>query len=123
MTLAGFKGIFWLEYIHRLWGRLIGFAFLIPFIWFVARGRLEAAATRRACSTLFVLGALQGALGWFMVKSGLEARPEVSHYRLAAHLVAALAIYAGAALVGAGLPAPKARRANASPAPARSASG
>ncbi len=94
MTLAGFQNIFWLEYIHRLWGRLIGFAFLIPFIWFVVRGQL----TRRDAPRLFVLfilGGLQGVLGWFMVKSGLEARPEVSHYRLAAHLVAALILYAG----------------------------
>lgn len=94
MTLAGFKGIFWLEYIHRLWGRLIGFAFLIPFLWFLVRGRLGRRDAPRLLG-LFALGALQGALGWFMVKSGLEARPEVSHYRLAAHLVAALAIYAG----------------------------
>ncbi len=93
MTLAGFKGIFWLEYIHRLWGRLIGFAFLIPFVWFVARGQLTRRDAPRLLM-LFVLGGLQGALGWFMVKSGLEARPEVSHYRLAAHLVAALVIYA-----------------------------
>lgn len=93
MTLAGFKSIFWLEYIHRLWGRLIGFAFLIPFIWFVAKGQLKRRDAPRLF-TLFILGGLQGALGWFMVKSGLEARPEVSHYRLAAHLVAALVIYA-----------------------------
>ena len=93
MTLAGFKGIFWLEYIHRLWGRLIGAAFLVPFLWFVARGQLTRKDAPRLFM-LFILGGLQGALGWFMVQSGLEARPEVSHYRLAAHLVAALVIYA-----------------------------
>jgi len=93
IALAGFKSIFWLEYIHRLWGRLIGVVFLVPFIWFVARGRLGRRDAPRLFA-LFVLGGLQGALGWAMVASGLEARPEVSHYRLAAHLVAALLIYA-----------------------------
>jgi cytochrome c oxidase assembly protein subunit 15 len=92
MTLAGFKGIFWLEFIHRLWGRLIGVAFLVPFLIFVWQGRLGRADVPRLV-VLFVVGALQGALGWFMVSSGLSSRPEVSHYRLAAHLLAALAIY------------------------------
>jgi cytochrome c oxidase assembly protein subunit 15 len=93
MTLQGFKGIFWLEYVHRLWGRGLGFAFLIPFLLFVARGFV----TRReipALALLFALGAAQGVLGWAMVASGLKDRPEVSHYRLAAHLAAALLLYA-----------------------------
>ena len=94
MDLAGFKGIFWLEYVHRLWDRVIGFAFLIPFLWFVARGRLGRRDAPRLFG-LFILGALQGALGWAMVASGLVDRPSVSHFLLAAHLVAALAIYAG----------------------------
>jgi cytochrome c oxidase assembly protein subunit 15 len=93
MTLAAFKSIFWLEYIHRLWGRLIGLAFLLPFLWFLAIGWVSRAEMPRLV-LLFVLGGAQGALGWFMVASGLAERPEVSHYRLAAHLLAALAIYA-----------------------------
>jgi cytochrome c oxidase assembly protein subunit 15 len=93
MTLEAFKSIFWLEYIHRLWGRLIGLAFLGPFAVFLGGGWLSRDDVPRLLS-LFLLGALQGALGWFMVASGLADRPEVSHYRLAAHLLAALAIYA-----------------------------
>jgi len=91
MTLDGFRGIFWLEYIHRLWGRLIGAAFLLPFVVFVARGWITRRQIPRL-ALLFALGGLQGLLGWAMVKSGLAARPEVSHLRLAAHLLAALLI-------------------------------
>lgn len=93
MSLADFKGIFWLEYIHRLWGRLIGVVFLLPFLWFLARGMIEKRLAPRLAA-IFVLGGLQGAVGWFMVQSGLVDRPEVSHYRLAAHLVLALLILA-----------------------------
>ena len=92
MTLAGFKAIFWLEYLHRLWGRLIGLAFLIPFLWFWLRGRIDRGLWPRLV-TLFVLGGLQGLLGWVMVKSGLVDRPSVSQYRLAAHLALAVVIY------------------------------
>ena len=92
MTLAGFKAIFWLEYLHRLWGRLIGLAFLLPFLWFWLRGRIEKALLPRLAG-LFVLGGLQGLLGWVMVKSGLVDRPSVSQYRLAAHLALAVVIY------------------------------
>ncbi|MDR3440200.1 COX15/CtaA family protein [Telmatospirillum sp.] len=92
MTLTGFKEIFWLEYIHRLWGRLIGLAFLLPLVQFVAQGRVGRVLLPRLI-LLFLLGGAQGALGWFMVASGLADRPEVSHYRLAAHLLAALLIY------------------------------
>ena len=91
MTLGGFKSIFWLEYGHRLWGRLIGVAFLVPFAFFVVRGWVD----RRLAAKLipvFVLGAFQGLLGWYMVQSGLVDRPDVSQYRLAAHLALALAI-------------------------------
>jgi cytochrome c oxidase assembly protein subunit 15 len=94
LTLAGFKGIFWLEYIHRLWGRLIGIAFLLPFLWFWIRGRIPKGYWP-ALIALFALGALQGGLGWAMVASGLVDRPSVSHYRLAAHLGLAIVIYAG----------------------------
>jgi len=93
MTLEAFQSIFWLEYVHRLWGRLIGLVFLGPFAVFLGGGRLSRDDVPRLLS-LFLLGAAQGVLGWFMVASGLADRPEVSHYRLAAHLLAALAIYA-----------------------------
>jgi cytochrome c oxidase assembly protein subunit 15 len=92
MTLAGFQAIFWLEYFHRLWGRVIGVAFLVPFAWFLLRGRIDRALAPRL-AIVFVLGGLQGALGWYMVQSGLVDRPDVSQYRLAAHLALALALY------------------------------
>ncbi len=92
--LAGFKQIFWLEFVHRLWGRLLGVAFLVPLIWFWATGRLER-RLRPRLALIFVLGGLQGAVGWFMVKSGfLPDSVAVSAYRLVAHLVLALALYA-----------------------------
>ncbi len=92
MTLADFKAIYWLEYVHRLWGRLIGVAFLLPFLWFLWRRHLPRRLIPRL-GLLFVLGGAQGALGWYMVASGLVERPEVSHYRLAAHLALAALIY------------------------------
>jgi cytochrome c oxidase assembly protein subunit 15 len=92
MTVDGFKGIFWLEFIHRLWGRAIGFVFLVPFLFFLATGRVDRALAPKLAA-MFVLGGLQGALGWFMVKSGLVDRPDVSQYRLAAHLFAAFVIF------------------------------
>ncbi|MEQ8166334.1 MAG: COX15/CtaA family protein [Alphaproteobacteria bacterium] len=92
MTLAAFKGIFWWEYIHRLWGRLIGVVFLLPFIYFLASGTLRGPAAWRT-SLAFVLGGAQAGLGWFMVKSGLADDPRVSPYRLAAHLGLAVIIY------------------------------
>jgi cytochrome c oxidase assembly protein subunit 15 len=93
MTLAGFKSIYWLEYVHRLWGRLIGAVFLVPFLYFAASGRIER-RLRPRLAAVFLLGALQGGLGWYMVKSGLVDRPDVSQYRLAAHLMTAFLIYA-----------------------------
>lgn len=94
MTLPEFKGIFWLEYIHRLWGRLIGVVFFVPFVMFAIRGWIDRALASKL-SLLFILGGLQGLVGWLMVKSGLVDRPEVSHFRLAAHFLLALAIYGG----------------------------
>ena len=88
-----FRQIFWLEFIHRLWGRLIGLAFALPLAWFWLRGQLSPALKPRLLA-LLVLGGLQGALGWAMVASGLIDRPAVSHYRLAAHLLLAVALYA-----------------------------
>lgn len=93
MTLTGFQEIFWLEFIHRLWGRLIGVVFAVPFVFFLLRGWIERAMVPRLV-LLFALGGLQGVLGWYMVKSGMVDRPDVSQYRLAAHLVSALIIYA-----------------------------
>lgn len=94
MTVAEFKGIFWLEFLHRLWGRLIGIAYFVPFLFFLTKGWVRG---RRAwvLAAMLVLGGAQGALGWFMVKSGLVDRPDVSQYRLAAHLILAMVIYAG----------------------------
>jgi cytochrome c oxidase assembly protein subunit 15 len=93
MELVEFKAIFWWEYIHRLWGRLIGVAFLLPFLWFLWRGGVKGALAWRLAG-IFALGGLQGAMGWYMVASGLVDRPEVSQYRLVAHLGLALLIYA-----------------------------
>ncbi|KAA5606324.1 heme A synthase [Roseospira marina] len=93
MTLAGFQGIFWLEFVHRLLGRLIGLAFLLPLLWFWIRGAIPRGYHARLVG-LFVLGGLQGVLGWVMVQSGLVDRPDVSPIRLAAHLGLAVVIYA-----------------------------
>ncbi len=92
MTLSEFKGIFWLEFLHRLWGRIIGLAFFLPFMFFLIKGWLKGALAGHTIA-LFVLGGLQGGMGWFMVKSGLVDKPDVSQYRLAAHLCLALLIY------------------------------
>ena len=94
MTVEDFKGIFWLEYLHRLWGRIIGAAFLLPFMWFLYKGAVDRPLGWKL-GGLFVLGGAQGALGWYMVASGLTDRPDVSQYRLAAHLFTALVLYAG----------------------------
>lgn len=94
MTLSEFKTIFWWEWSHRLLGRVIGMAFLLPFLWFLWRGVLGAELRRRLW-LIFGLGALQGAVGWWMVASGLSQRVEVSQYRLATHLVLAFVIFAG----------------------------
>lgn len=93
LDLAGFQSIFWLEYVHRLWGRLLGIAFGLPLLVFAVQRRIGGALLKRLM-VILLLGAAQGGLGWFMVASGLVDRPEVSHFRLAAHLVLALAIFA-----------------------------
>ncbi len=92
MSLDEFKGIFWWEYIHRVWGRMIGLIFAIPLIWFLATGRI-APRLRLPLIGLFLLGGLQGFVGWWMVASGLRDEPSVSPYRLATHLSLALVIY------------------------------
>lgn len=91
MTLGDFQFIFWWEFIHRNLGRLIGLVFFFPFIYFLVR-RMVSGALAKRLAVAFVLGGLQGALGWYMVKSGLVDMPRVSHYRLAAHLSLALFI-------------------------------
>ena len=93
LTPGGFKAIFWLEYLHRLFGRLIGVVFLAGFVYLLLRRRLPRRQIPPLIA-LFVLGGLQGALGWYMVASGLVDRPSVSHYRLAAHLSLATILYA-----------------------------
>jgi cytochrome c oxidase assembly protein subunit 15 len=94
MTLSEFKTIFWWEWSHRLLGRVIGAVYLLPFLWFLWRGVLSTDLKRRLW-LIFGVGALQGAVGWWMVASGLSQRVEVSQYRLATHLVLALLIFAG----------------------------
>ena len=108
MSLAEFKGIFWWEYFHRLLGRAIGVVFLLPLVWFAARRRIPAGYGGKLAA-IFVLGGLQGALGWYMVQSGLVDDPRVSQFRLTAHLGLALAIFA--AMFWAGLSLLDARRA------------
>ena len=93
MSLPEFKGIFYVEWAHRLLGRLIGVVFLVPFLYFLARRRITRALVPKLIAML-VLGGLQGALGWYMVKSGLVDIPRVSPYRLTAHLALAVIIYA-----------------------------
>ena len=93
MSVEDFKGIFWLEYLHRLLGRVLGLVYFLPFAWFLLRFRLPRALVLRLTLLLF-LGGAQGALGWYMVKSGLVEQPTVSQYRLAAHLGLAVLIYA-----------------------------
>lgn len=92
MSLEGFKTIFWFEYAHRVLGRLIGLIFAVPLLYFVARRRISHGLVPRLLFVL-LLGGLQGALGWYMVKSGLVNDPHVSPYRLTAHLGLAILIY------------------------------
>ncbi len=92
MDLAGFKSIFWLEFIHRVWGRSIGIVFFVPFMFFLLKRKLDRKLIPKLI-TMFILGGLQGVLGWFMVKSGLSDRPDVSQYRLTAHLIFAFCLY------------------------------
>jgi heme a synthase len=106
MSLAEFKGIFWWEYFHRLLGRAIGVVFLIPLLWFAARRRIPSGYGGKLAG-IFVLGGLQGALGWYMVQSGLIDDPRVSQFRLTAHLGLALAIFAAMFWAGLSLAYPQ----------------
>jgi cytochrome c oxidase assembly protein subunit 15 len=92
MSLAAFKGIFWWEYFHRLLGRLIGVAYLVPLVWFAAR-RMVPTGYGWKLAGIFALGGLQGAMGWYMVQSGLVDDPRVSQFRLTAHLCLAFVIF------------------------------
>ncbi|MFK5891310.1 MAG: COX15/CtaA family protein [Flavobacteriaceae bacterium] len=92
-SLEDFKSIFWWEFIHRFIGRVIGIVFLIPFLWFYFSKKLSDKKLLKHLIVIFLLGGLQGFIGWFMVKSGLVNRPSVSHFRLALHLVTALFLF------------------------------
>ena len=93
MTLAEFKNIYFWEFLHRLLGRVIGLAFAVPLLWFAVRRAIPPGYGWKLVG-LLALGGLQGAIGWWMVASGLIDRPDVSHIRLAIHLLMALAIFA-----------------------------
>lgn len=108
MDLEEFKFIFWWEWVHRLLGRLIGVVFLVPFLWFWLRGQLSRALWPKLLG-FFVLGGLQGVMGWYMVKSGLVDDPHVSPLRLAAHLGLAFLIFGLMWWTGLGLLNPNAR--------------
>jgi len=115
MELADFKTIFWWEWIHRVWGRLIGAVFAGGFLWFLLRGRLHRGLWPHL-AVLFALGGLQGLIGWIMVASGFGDRTDVSQYRLMLHLGMALAIHAYALWLAIRLVAP-------APAPSPAAGG
>ena len=99
MTLSEFKKIFFWEYLHRMWGRLIGLTFVVPFLYFLCKG-----VVNKKLKILFLcilsLGCFQGFMGWYMVSSGLVDRPDVSQYRLAAHLGVAFIIYTFLVFIG-----------------------
>jgi heme a synthase len=108
MDLEGFKGIFWWEYIHRLLARAVGLVFLIPFLYFLIRKKLDRPLAWKL-GGIFLLGAAQGAMGWLMVKSGLVDDPKVSPFRLTIHLGLALAIFAAQFWLALGLLWPRHR--------------
>ena len=107
-TMAEFKEIFWPEFYHRLLGRVIGIVFIVPFLFFLIRGKLKDKKLRINLVVIFLLGGLQGFIGWYMVKSGLVDRPDVSHYRLALHLITALTLFGYILWTAFGLIYPKA---------------
>jgi len=93
ISLTEFKGIFFWEWLHRFIGRAIGLVFIIPFLYFLITSQLNKSTIKKTI-ILLILGGFQGFLGWYMVKSGLVDKPDVSHYRLAAHLTTAFATFA-----------------------------
>lgn len=102
MSLDGFKSIYYFEYAHRVLGRAIGLAFLLPFLYFLIRRKIKRPLIPKMV-IMFILGGMQGVLGWYMVKSGLVNNPHVSQYRLTAHLMAAITIYSYILWVALGL--------------------
>ena len=109
MSLDEFKFIYFWEYIHRLLGRIIGLAFALPLLWFAVKRAIPKGYGKRLVF-LLVLGGLQGAIGWWMVASGLSVRTDVSHVRLAVHLLMALVIFGAIVWTALDLRAPEARR-------------
>ncbi|GKS68759.1 cytochrome c oxidase assembly protein subunit 15 [Nitrosomonas sp. PY1] len=107
MSIDEFKGIFWWEYFHRLLGRLIGLVFFIPFVCFLIQKRIDRPLGVKLTG-IFILGGLQGFMGWYMVMSGLVNDPHVSQYRLTAHLGLAIVIFAAMFWVALGILSPKA---------------
>ena len=93
ITLTEFKGIFFWEWLHRVIGRVLGLVFIITFLYFLITRQLDKSTIKKTI-ILLILGGFQGFLGWYMVKSGLVDRPDVSHYRLAAHLTTAFVTFA-----------------------------
>ncbi|MEG9328815.1 COX15/CtaA family protein [Salinimicrobium catena] len=110
-TLEDFKGIYFWEWLHRLIGRVIGLVFIIPFLYFVFTKQLTSSTFKKSL-ILLALGAFQGFMGWYMVKSGLVDIPAVSHYRLAAHLMTAFITFAYAFWVAMDLLYPKKKAVN-----------
>jgi len=106
MAIEEFKGIFWWEYFHRLLGRAIGLVFLLPLLWFGVRRRIPRDCGWKLAG-IFALGGLQGAMGWYMVQSGLVDDPRVSQFRLTAHLGLALLIFGAMLWVGMSLVYPQ----------------
>jgi len=115
MTLPEFKRIFWWEYFHRLLGRMIGVAFLAPYLWFLVRGRIPRPYAWPLAG-IFLLGGMQGAVGWLMVQSGLVDDPRVSQFRLTAHLGLAFAIFAAMLWTALSLAFPRAAQRSTAPA-------
>ena len=116
MTLDGFQFIFWWEWAHRLSGRAIGVVFFVPYVWFLLRGYLRGTMAAKVFG-FFILGGLQGAMGWYMVKSGLVDDPRVSQYRLAAHLGLAFILFGLMFWTGLGMLQPRNATAAVAPAP------
>jgi cytochrome c oxidase assembly protein subunit 15 len=110
-SLSDFKFIFFWEYLHRMMGRLLGLVFIIPFAYFLIKKRLSKKIIIQCC-VLLVMGASQGFIGWWMVKSGLVDRPDVSHYRLAVHLTTAFLTCSYTLWVALGLIISKSRKGN-----------
>tara|TARA_B110000503_G_C7168791_1_gene423266 strand:+ start:4936 stop:6003 length:1068 start_codon:yes stop_codon:yes gene_type:complete len=108
-SIEEFKSIFYWEYGHRMFGRLIGLVFILPFFWFWFRKKINKTVMPKLIVLLF-MGGFQGLLGWYMVKSGLKANPDVSHYRLAMHLTTAFLTFGYTLWVALGLIYPKSKR-------------